>query len=691
MVNRLRRALQPRTDRGLTTAGLFSDQSADHKSTDSSPRDMDDDEIDGDVFQSSDEPDDLDDAESGTNIPEDSDGSVSTLKALVLPLYSLLSTEDQARIFAPVPEGYRLIVVATNIAETSITIPNVSYVVDPGRQKCRNYHPETGVASYDIMWISRASADQRAGRAGRTSSGHAYRLFSSSVYSRHMDAFAPPEVLTRPLEDVVLAMKSMRVASVADFPFPTPPDRSQVNAAVRLLANLGCLDLSRVEEVGGDGEITRLGMAVSKLPLGVRYSKILLVAAEAGVLDYALPIVAALSESNPFLVGGQSKLDEDVVEAQEDDLDIGNGKPERKEKPIRWSHKSGDLLAVMLAVGAYTFAGCDRRFCEENGLHPVVMGRIQKMRGHLARLSKARLGQAESVATSTGGFLKSMRPPNKLQEMLLCQSIASGFLDNIAVLAPLGSIPGQHPFSLRSAYLSCSSTVKEPLFMDRNSVVFSRDARQLPKWICFESLLRKTHKDGTSIAVMKNITPIDPSWLGRLADGSQLLTLGEPLLSPQPSYDRNRDAILCSVKTTFGSLGWEIPSARKVMYDALHDSKAKQTSTFMLDDSFRWFGRFLFEGEVLLELKGMTAMLNDEPSVITRKAPVAKVALLVAALAGAGVDSAAALRKHWAEVDDKFLFSILKRWAKDDQGKDLKGLWISCVKNNIRIWENGTK
>jgi ATP-dependent RNA helicase DHX37/DHR1 len=227
--------------------------------------------------------------------------------------------------------------------------------------------------------------------------------------------------------------------------------------------------------------------------------------------------------------------------------------------------------------------------------------------------------------------------------------------------------------------------------MDRNSVVFSRDARQLPKWVCFESLLRKNLNDGTPIAVMKNITPLDPAWLGRLADGSQLLTLGEPLLSPQPSFDRNRDAVLCSVKTTFGSLGWEIPSARKVMYEALHDSKAKQTSTFMLDDSFRWFGRFLFEGEVLPELKGMSAMLNDEPSVITRKAPVAKVALLVAALAGSGVDSAAALRKHWAEVDDKFLFSILKRWVKDDQGKDLTRLWISCVKANIRIWENSKK
>jgi len=161
----------------------------------------------------------------------------------------------------------------------------VSYVVDSGRQKSRNFNAETGVASFDIMWISKAAADQRAGRAGRTGPGHCYRLYSSSLYSRHMDSFALPEVLTRPLEDVVLAMKAMRISNVADFPFPTVPDRAQLDAAVKLLANLGCINLSKVEESGGDGDITRLGSAVAKLPLGVRYGKMLLVAAQAGILE----------------------------------------------------------------------------------------------------------------------------------------------------------------------------------------------------------------------------------------------------------------------------------------------------------------------------------------------------------------------------------------------------------------------
>ncbi|OEU09473.1 P-loop containing nucleoside triphosphate hydrolase protein, partial [Fragilariopsis cylindrus CCMP1102] len=215
--------------------------------------------------------------------------------AYVLPLYSLLSGDEQAKIFSPAPDNHRLIVLATNIAETSITIPGVSYVVDTGRQKCRNYNSGTGVASYDIMWISKASANQRAGRAGRTGPGHCYRLYSSSLFSRHMDDFALPEVLTRPLEDIVLAMKSMNISSVSSFPFPTPPDKSQIEAAVKLLANIGCVDISNMERDGGDGAVTKLGKAVSKLPLGVRYAKILLVAAQAGILDYAIVVVAILS------------------------------------------------------------------------------------------------------------------------------------------------------------------------------------------------------------------------------------------------------------------------------------------------------------------------------------------------------------------------------------------------------------
>jgi ATP-dependent RNA helicase DHX37/DHR1 len=118
----------------------------------------------------------------------------------VLPLFSLLPVADQLKVFQPVPEGSRLCVVATNIAETSLTIPGIKYVVDCGRVKERVYEKATGVESFQIGWISKASAAQRAGRAGRTGPGHCYRLYSSAVFERDFAQFSEPEILKYPIE-----------------------------------------------------------------------------------------------------------------------------------------------------------------------------------------------------------------------------------------------------------------------------------------------------------------------------------------------------------------------------------------------------------------------------------------------------------------------------------------------------------
>eukprot|EP00934_Nitzschia_sp_Nitz4_P008609 Nitzschia sp. Nitz4//scaffold39_size137210//9590//15393//NITZ4_003183-RA/size137210-snap-gene-0.131-mRNA-1//1//CDS//3329550335//8599//frame0 len=709
MVNRLRKALNPKTTRTQPCTSSSDVSEGVGLTTLSGPREMDDEELDaeGSIIDDFDDIDD-DPVERRSQNEEPSDDDNIPQEALVLPLYSLLSADEQAKVFAPIPEGQRLVVIATNIAETSITIPGISYVVDTGRQKCRNYNSGTGVASYDVMWISKAAADQRAGRAGRTGPGHCYRLFSSSLYSRHMDQFALPEVLTRPLEDVVLAMKALRVTDVSNFPFPTPPSRDQINSAVKLLAHIGCIDTSNVEKEGGDGVATKLGVAVSKLPLGARYGKMLLVAAQAGVLDYAIVAVSVLSENSPFQQRREDIGDnEDGEEENKDDEDSMDDIDKQRAEELsklearnkkRWHHRGGDILSSVLAVGAYTYAGKDaggvaekiacQKFCEENGLNPVIMERVQKMRIHLAHLAKNRLRTAEGVAATTGGYSSKMTPPNKLQERLLLQAIASGLLDNVALRAPPGSVNTDHPFGIRSAYISSSSSSSsDPLFMDKSSSLFSKDFRQLPQWICYDGMVRKTLKDGTPVKVMKGITLVDPSWLGDVAKGTDLLALGAPLKSPPPIYDMEDDVVLCSVTTKFGYHRWEIPPIKKVMYDYLQTSEAKQSAAFVNGDSFKWFGRFLLEGKVFSELSPFGELLNDKPTIITANIPSAKASALVSGLSGAGVDSASALVKHWAEKDDKFLFKLLKKWVKQDRQTEAKKLWIETVKHHVSLYK----
>lgn len=132
----------------------------------------------------------------------------------VLPLYAKLSAADQLRVFKEVKEGERLVVVATNVAETSITIPGIKYVVDTGREKVKNYNSSNGMETYEVQWISKASAAQRAGRAGRTGPGHCYRLYSSAVFSNILPDFSLAEISKMPVDGIILLMKSMRIDKV---------------------------------------------------------------------------------------------------------------------------------------------------------------------------------------------------------------------------------------------------------------------------------------------------------------------------------------------------------------------------------------------------------------------------------------------------------------------------------------------
>eukprot|EP00899_Mesostigma_viride_P020775 jgi/Mesvir1/2869/Mv13952-RA.1 len=199
----------------------------------------------------------------------------------VLPLYAMLSAAQQVRVFAPPPPGSRLVVVATNVAETSLTIPGIKYVVDCGRAKVREYDPHSGGSKFVVRWISKASADQRAGRAGRTGPGHCYRLYSSALFNDTFALHAEPEILNTPIEGVVLQMKAMGINKVINFPFPTPPNRADLSLSEKALVALGAL-------AHGTRSVTPLGAAMAKFPLNPRHSRMLLSAAVALTRPLAL-------------------------------------------------------------------------------------------------------------------------------------------------------------------------------------------------------------------------------------------------------------------------------------------------------------------------------------------------------------------------------------------------------------------
>ena len=196
----------------------------------------------------------------------------------------------------------------------------------------RKYDVASGVQSFQVSWTSKASASQRAGRAGRTGPGHCYRIYSSAIFENHFDKFSVPEILRMPIEGVVLQMKGMNIDAVANFPFPTPPDRQALRKAENILTHLGALAPAGVSKKAGaaggvatiGGRITELGKAMAMFPVSPRYAKMLVVGQQHGCLPYVIAVVAALSVGDPFLredsmeAGGGAARDEaEQLEAAE--------------------------------------------------------------------------------------------------------------------------------------------------------------------------------------------------------------------------------------------------------------------------------------------------------------------------------------------------------------------------------------
>ena len=339
----------------------------------------------------------------------------------VLPLYSLLSTEKQIRVFdeKSIPPNSRLCVVATNIAETSLTIPNIKYVVDSGKIKQKFYDKLTGVSTFRICWTSKASADQRAGRAGRTSPGHCYRLYSSAVFNDEFSLFAEPEIVRKPVEDLILQMKDLGIDRIVNFPFPTPPDDASIRIAENILVQLGALqvDKSKIKSMKDEQvtTITKLGKSMACFPINPRYSKMLTLASQQqqqnkensnNILSYIICLISGLSVPEMFIDG------ETTIQNEKASATDSNKEPIKiKYSQIRQSWLNGgvpgsqtlllgDLMLLLVAMGAVEYeqhcnssnadsnvinSSLDKcmKFCEQYGIRYKAIIEARKLRKQL--------------------------------------------------------------------------------------------------------------------------------------------------------------------------------------------------------------------------------------------------------------------------------------------------------------------
>ncbi|KXZ56762.1 hypothetical protein GPECTOR_1g687 [Gonium pectorale] len=284
----------------------------------------------------------------------------------VLPLYSTLPPQQQQRIFEPAPpparEGGpagRKIVISTNIAETSLTIDGIVYVIDPGFAKQKVYNPRIRVESLLVSPISRASAHQRAGRAGRTQPGKCFRLYTESSFKKDLQEQTYPEILRSNLGSVVLQLKKLGIDDLVHFDFMDPPAPETLMRALELLNYLGAID--------DDGNLTPVGNIMSEFPLDPQLAKMLVASPEFRCSNEILSIAAMLSSPNVFLRPREAAKAADEAKA-------------------RFTHIDGDHLTMLNVYHAWKSHNEDPNWCYEHFLNFRSLKSADSVRTQLVRI-----------------------------------------------------------------------------------------------------------------------------------------------------------------------------------------------------------------------------------------------------------------------------------------------------------------
>ncbi|KAL0960804.1 hypothetical protein HGRIS_005820 [Hohenbuehelia grisea] len=376
---------------------------------------------------------------------------------IICPIYANLPSDMQAKIFEPTPDGARKVVLATNIAETSITIDGVVFVIDPGFVKQNSYNPRTGMSSLIVVPCSRASANQRAGRAGRVGAGKAFRLYTKWAFSNELEENTVPEIQRTNLGMVVLLLKSLGINDLIGFEFLDPPPGETLMRALELLYALGALN--------DRGELTKLGRRMAEFPVDPMLSKAIISSEKYACTDEVLTIISMLSESSSlFYRPKDKKLHAD--QARQNFVRAG-----------------GDHFTLLNVWEQWAETNYSQQFCYEQFLQFKSLSRARDIRDQLAGLCE----RVEVVVESN---------PNSNDITSIQKALTAGYFYNTAQLQKSGD-------SYRT--LKTNHTV----YIHPSSSLFQH---QPPvKTILYYELVM------TSKSYMRQVMEIKPAWLLEVA------------------------------------------------------------------------------------------------------------------------------------------------------------------------------
>ncbi|OQV23883.1 putative ATP-dependent RNA helicase DHX37 [Hypsibius exemplaris] len=579
------------------------------------------------------------------DVEEDKADQVSSRQPMfVLPLFSLLPSAKQALVFQPPPAGCRLCVVATNVAETSLTIPDVKYVVDTGKTKTKLYDRNTGLSTFRIMWNSKAASNQRAGRAGRTSAGHCYRLFSSAVFNDEFAQFTPPEITRRPIEDLVLQMKAMNIEKVVNFPFPSPPSRESLIVAEAELLALGAVQPVKGKTLASGSRITPLGRTMSNFPVAPRFAKMLALSGQHDLMPYMISLVAALTVQEPFLEG---KPEDDNQELPEDAKQRQAYFSQLKKRWIGqgFSKMLGDLMVLLKAIGAAEFAGLTPEYCAEHCLRFKAMKEIRQLR---QQLTNSVLLAVPNLELSLD---PNLSPPTELQSKLLIQVVLSCMGGKIARRIPASVIAAanvEDKSKLRHAYQTLS--LEQLVYIHPSSVLFQDE----PEFILYQELF-----EGNKI-YCRNVLELKGAWIPKFAP--QHCIFSAPLEEPEARFDGGNGNVICHRTSTCGPHGWPLPSVEVDYPEGV--------------ELYKWFGRFFLEGLVCPKLQPFAVHLLIKPNVMIKTWAEVHPATqtLLHALVQRKVATRAKLLQVWSQ-DQSYLMQEYLQWLPQNYRTQAAAIW----------------